>query len=51
MNKASLKGTFYYVTDVLVGEIFYCGKETTGSLKVLPVYLGTAVSGFGGGFD
>jgi len=33
----------------LVGEIFYSGKETLGSLKVLPVYLGTAISGFGGG--
>jgi len=32
-----------------VGEIFYCGKETSGSLKVLPAYLGTAISGFGGG--
>lgn len=34
---------------VKVGEIFYCGKETEGSLKVLPAYLGTAISGFGGG--
>ncbi len=50
MNKESLKGNTYFVTD-LVGEIFYCGKETTGTLKVLPIYLGTAVSGFGGGFD
>lgn len=50
MNKGTMKGNFLFVT-VLVGEIFFCGKETTGSLKVLPVYLGTAISGFGGGFD
>jgi hypothetical protein len=34
---------------VLVGEIFYCGKESNGVIQVLPAYLGTALTGLGGG--
>ena len=35
----------------LVGEIFICGKETNGTLQVLPQYLGKAITGLGGGCD
>ena len=53
MIKGSTKGnTFWYFSNgrfVVVGEVFYCGKETEGTLTVLPLYLGTAISGFGGG--
>jgi hypothetical protein len=53
MIQGSKKGKHLTLPNLLffqiVGEIFYCGKETTGTLKVLPGYLGTAVAGFGGG--
>ena len=32
-----------------VGEVFLCGPETKGELKVLPQFLGKAITGLGGG--
>ena len=40
-----------FITCYTVGEVFYCGSDSNGALEVLPQYLGTAITGLGGGAD
>jgi hypothetical protein len=58
MIKGSTKGKFVTATNhlfkcilthSLVGEIFYCGKDSEGKLLCLPQYLGQPITGLGGG--